>query len=198
MRGPHPSFVTRAQRHVDDRRRRPHAHRLLVQRDLAAARPRASGRRRRDRGAGAAAAPRTSRRRCTRSRSPSCCSSACPARERIRFANSGSEAVMMAVRFARAFRAARRRERTQIVKFEGSYHGSYDDVSWSVSPKLSEVGAHDAPHAVAETRGPRRHRRSRRRAAVQRRRGRCAATSKRTTTRSPRCWSSRWRTASAC
>ena len=77
-----------------------------------------------------------------------------PAAKRLRFANSGSEAVMMAVRFARAHRAsAAGASATQIVKFEGSYHGSYDDVSWSVSPKLSEVGAADAPRAVAETSG---------------------------------------------
>jgi len=81
-----------------------------------------------------------------------------PGAEQIRFANSGSEAVMMAVRFARAYRSprsggARGSERSQVVKFEGSYHGSYDDVSWSVSPGLSEVGTHDAPHAVAETAG---------------------------------------------
>ena len=74
--------------------------------------------------------------------------------ERIRFANSGSEAVMMAVRFARAHRAAGvRHPRSTIVKFEGSYHGSYDDVGWSVSPRLAEVGAHDAPYPVPETAG---------------------------------------------
>ncbi len=55
---------------------------------------------------------------------------------------------MMGVRFARAFR-----ERSLVVKFEGSYHGSYDDVSWSVSPPLDQVGAHDAPSPVAETAG---------------------------------------------
>jgi len=71
-----------------------------------------------------------------------------PCAERIRFANSGSEAVMMGVRFARAFR-----QRSLVVKFEGSYHGSYDDVSWSVSPRLDQVGAHDAPLPVAETAG---------------------------------------------
>ena len=71
-----------------------------------------------------------------------------PSAERIRFANSGSEAVMMGVRFARAFR-----QRSLVVKFEGSYHGSYDDVSWSVSPRLDQVGAHDAPLPVAETSG---------------------------------------------
>ena len=80
-----------------------------------------------------------------------------PGAERVRFANSGSEAVMMAVRFARAWRAAGtlagKPVPTTIVKFEGSYHGSYDDVSWSVSPKLAEVGAANAPRPVAETAG---------------------------------------------
>ncbi|MEO8751530.1 MAG: aminotransferase class III-fold pyridoxal phosphate-dependent enzyme [Casimicrobiaceae bacterium] len=77
-----------------------------------------------------------------------------PGAERMRFANSGSEAVMMAVRFARASRSPQvGSRRSTIVKFEGSYHGSYDDVSWSVSPQLAEVGTHAAPHPVAETAG---------------------------------------------
>jgi glutamate-1-semialdehyde 2,1-aminomutase len=71
-----------------------------------------------------------------------------PSAERVRFTNSGSEAVMMAVRFARAAR-----NRSLIVKFEGSYHGSYDDVSWSVSPKIQLAGDARAPVAVAETAG---------------------------------------------
>jgi glutamate-1-semialdehyde 2,1-aminomutase len=71
-----------------------------------------------------------------------------PSAERVRFTNSGSEAVMMAVRFARAAR-----NRSLILKFEGSYHGSYDDVSWSVSPKMQSAGEARAPKAVAETAG---------------------------------------------
>ena len=76
-----------------------------------------------------------------------------PGGERIRFANSGSEAVMMGVRFARAWRATKQRSASTVVKFEGSYHGSYDDVAWSVSPKVADAGAGDAPRAVAETAG---------------------------------------------
>jgi len=76
-----------------------------------------------------------------------------PGAARIRFANSGSEAVMMGVRFARAWRATRQRGASTVVKFEGSYHGSYDDVAWSVSPKVADAGAGDAPRAVAETAG---------------------------------------------
>jgi glutamate-1-semialdehyde 2,1-aminomutase len=71
-----------------------------------------------------------------------------PCAEKIRFTNSGSEAVMMAVRFARAHR-----NRTLLVKFEGSYHGSYDDVSWSVAPSLDDVGPESAPIPTADTSG---------------------------------------------
>jgi len=76
-----------------------------------------------------------------------------PSAQRVRFANSGSEAVMMAVRFARAFRARTQPRASTIVKFEGSYHGSYDDVSWSVSPLVTAAGPATTPVAVAETAG---------------------------------------------
>jgi glutamate-1-semialdehyde 2,1-aminomutase len=44
--------------------------------------------------------------------------------ERIRFANSGTEAVMLALRVARAYTG-----RPKILRFRGCYHGSYDAVS---------------------------------------------------------------------
>ena len=44
-----------------------------------------------------------------------------PSVEQIRFTNSGSEAVMMAIKAARAYTG-----RPKIAKFEGCYHGSYD------------------------------------------------------------------------
>jgi len=52
--------------------------------------------------------------------------------ERVRFANSGSEAVMMALKAARAHTS-----RPKIAKCEGSYHGSYDfaEVSLDSSPQ---------------------------------------------------------------
>lgn len=71
-----------------------------------------------------------------------------PSADRVRFANSGSEAVMMAVRFARAHTG-----RPLIIKFEGSYHGSFDDVSWSVGPAASKVGNARRPYAVPESLG---------------------------------------------
>lgn len=52
-----------------------------------------------------------------------------PSIQRLRFTTSGTEAVMYAVRAARAFTG-----RSKILKFEGSYHGGYDAVSVSVDP----------------------------------------------------------------
>lgn len=46
-----------------------------------------------------------------------------PALERLRFTSSGTEAVMMAIRAARAATGRR-----LIIRFAGSYHGAYDDV----------------------------------------------------------------------
>ena len=49
----------------------------------------------------------------------------CPQIEKMRFANSGTEAVMGAVRTARGYT---RRERIALV--EGSFHGLYDELMW--------------------------------------------------------------------
>ena len=46
----------------------------------------------------------------------------------MRFANSGTEATMHAVRVARAFTG-----RAKIAKFEGAYHGTHDWVLVSVA-----------------------------------------------------------------
>ncbi len=52
----------------------------------------------------------------------------CPNIEKIRFANSGTEAVMGAVRTARRFT-----KRDRIVIFEGGFHGLYDELMWKSS-----------------------------------------------------------------
>jgi glutamate-1-semialdehyde 2,1-aminomutase len=52
-----------------------------------------------------------------------------PCAERMRFASSGSEAVQIALRLARAATG-----RGTVIKFEGQYHGWLDNVLWSVSP----------------------------------------------------------------
>ena len=71
-----------------------------------------------------------------------------PSAERVRFTNSGSEAVMIAVRHARGFT-----KRDLIVKCEGSYHGAYDDMQWSVAPPKDRLGSADKPTAVPDSGG---------------------------------------------
>ena len=68
----------------------------------------------------------------------------------IRFCNSGTEAVMNALRAARAFTG-----RELVIKMEGGYHGTYDDVEVSVHPDPTSpsAGPDSAPAAVLETRG---------------------------------------------
>ncbi len=63
--------------------------------------------------------------------------------DKIRFANSGTEATMYALRIARAFT-----ERKAIIKIEGGYHGGYDALQVSVKPDLAEAGPEDAPTPV--------------------------------------------------
>lgn len=58
--------------------------------------------------------------------------------ETVRFTNSGTEAVMMALKAARAFT-----RRTKIAKVEGAYHGSYDYAEVSLDPSPENWGAID-------------------------------------------------------
>lgn len=75
-------------------------------------------------------------------------SSRVPSVEKVRYANSGSEAVMFALRGARAFTG-----RNKVAKFEGAYHGSYDSAEVSVAPDGAASGPPDHPFAVAESEG---------------------------------------------
>lgn len=63
--------------------------------------------------------------------------------DQIRFANSGTEATMYAVRIARAYT-----RRKAIIKIEGGYHGGYDALSVSVKPDVADAGPEDAPIPV--------------------------------------------------
>ncbi len=65
--------------------------------------------------------------------------------EQIRFCNSGSEAVMLAVKAARAFTG-----RHKIAKFEGAYHGVYDYAEVSEGPTPDAWGEADAPTSITE------------------------------------------------
>jgi glutamate-1-semialdehyde 2,1-aminomutase len=58
-----------------------------------------------------------------------------PSFERVRFANSGTEAAMNAIRAARAFTG-----RHKIAKIEGGYNGSWDDVMVSTHPSSEQAG----------------------------------------------------------
>ncbi|MCK1520258.1 aspartate aminotransferase family protein [Bradyrhizobium sp. 17] len=69
-----------------------------------------------------------------------------PRLEQVRFVNSGTEAVMFAIKAARAITG-----RPAIAKFEGAYHGAYDCVEVSLDPTPANWGdteplgvAHDA------------------------------------------------------
>ena len=68
--------------------------------------------------------------------------------EQIRFANSGTEAVMLAIKLARAFTG-----RSKIVKFEGFYHGYYDYAQVSYSSTPDNWGPADSPASVASSGG---------------------------------------------
>ena len=67
-----------------------------------------------------------------------------PSAERVRFTNSGSEAVMMAIKGARAWTG-----RPRIAKFEGAYHGSYDYAEVSLGSTPENWGALAAPASTA-------------------------------------------------
>src|SRR5262249_9981158 len=71
-----------------------------------------------------------------------------PCAERVAFTSSGSEAVQLMVRLARACTG-----RALMLKFEGHYHGWMDTALWSHHPKREDLGPRENPHPVAESRG---------------------------------------------
>ena len=54
---------------------------------------------------------------------------AVPGAERVRFANTGTEATMAAIRLARGYTG-----RPKFIKFEGHYHGWFDDFPGQLPP----------------------------------------------------------------
>ena len=69
-----------------------------------------------------------------------------PSMEKIIFNNSGTEAVMAAIKAARAFTGRRK-----VVKAEGAYHGSYDYAEVSLDPTPQSWG--EPPASVPYARG---------------------------------------------
>lgn len=66
-----------------------------------------------------------------------------PFADLVRFTNSGLEATLHSLRIAKGYR-----RKTRIAKFEGAYHGSYDEVLVSLSPAADAAGPESAPRSV--------------------------------------------------
>ena len=66
-----------------------------------------------------------------------------PGFEKIRFVNSGTEAVMAMIKASRAFTG-----KPKIAKAEGSYHGTYDYAEMSQTANPSNWGDIDSPNSV--------------------------------------------------
>ncbi|MFG0241656.1 MAG: aspartate aminotransferase family protein [Phycisphaerales bacterium JB054] len=69
--------------------------------------------------------------------------SRCPAFEKLRFVNSGTEALMVALKAARAFTG-----RPKVAKIEGAYHGGYDYAEISQAPVPETWGDASRPRSV--------------------------------------------------
>jgi len=72
----------------------------------------------------------------------------CPGVEMVRFACSGTEATMHAIRVARAFTG-----RERIIKFEGMYHGFQDYTLWSTYAPTEAYGNYGNPISVPSSSG---------------------------------------------
>lgn len=68
--------------------------------------------------------------------------------DRVRFVNTGTEAVLFAIKAARAFSG-----RTNIAKLEGAYHGAYDWGEVSLAATPDDWGDPTAPRSTAYYRG---------------------------------------------
>ena len=71
-----------------------------------------------------------------------------PSAQRLRFGSSGSEVAQAAFRLARAATG-----RHIILKFEGHYHGWFDNILWSTAPGENAAGPAGAPVKVAGSKG---------------------------------------------
>jgi len=70
---------------------------------------------------------------------------AVPSVEQVHLANTGTEAVLYAVRLARACT-----RRSKIIRFEGMYHGFSDAVYWSKHPPLAKAGPESRPVPIPQ------------------------------------------------
>jgi glutamate-1-semialdehyde 2,1-aminomutase len=72
----------------------------------------------------------------------------CPAMEMVRFATSGTEATMHALRIARAYTG-----REKILKFEGNYHGFQDYLLFSTYAPSEVYGSRHSPIPIPSSSG---------------------------------------------
>jgi len=73
---------------------------------------------------------------------------AVPSLQQLRFTNSGTGGVALALRAARAFTG-----KSKIAKIEGAYHGTSDHASVSVTLRVSAAGDETAPRPVPSSQG---------------------------------------------
>jgi glutamate-1-semialdehyde 2,1-aminomutase len=71
-----------------------------------------------------------------------------PCAEMVRFAGSGTETIMHALRLARAYTG-----HEKIIKFEGHFHGYLDYLYYSTAPPLDQAGPGNAPVPYPESAG---------------------------------------------
>src|SRR3989344_965252 len=71
-----------------------------------------------------------------------------PCFEMVRFANSGTEATMNAIRLARAYT-----KKDKIIKFEGHYHGAHDYVLFSTDPPFNTPMHQGTPVPFVQSEG---------------------------------------------
>ena len=71
-----------------------------------------------------------------------------PFSDAVRFTNSGLEATLHALRVARGAK-----KRSRFAKFEGAYHGCYDEALVSLTPALACAGPESSPATVAGSYG---------------------------------------------
>lgn len=71
-----------------------------------------------------------------------------PSVEMLRYTNSGTEATLLCIRTAFAYTG-----KYKIAKFEGHYHGGYNEVLVSVNPDVQKAGDAHHPTPLPESRG---------------------------------------------
>ena len=70
--------------------------------------------------------------------------------EMLRFVNSGTEAVMSAIRLARAFTSQNNPQQIKIIKFTGCYHGHIDSLLVKAGSGVLTLGLPDSPGVTKE------------------------------------------------